>query len=1349
MSCELHRQKFFEIISVSGSISAEELEHVYQGNRHIPSETERLSVEAKTRSLFNVIAANGLKPPTHSADGLPKAESQPGYAAVYDLLRKMDLLGDTLLMKKAVNQDRAIFPANDPALGLDGRDAQGFDRWGYNREGLDRNGFDRDGYDKNGLDRMGFNRHGFNRAGLDLHARNALGFDFSGVDKEKFKVNGYHEDTKLDHDGYNLDGFNANGYDRDGYNCLGVHYDGNPDPNFRPDAEGYYPDGLNAYGFGRDGYDAEGYDRFGFGRDGYNRADIDRNGYNRDGSIHGQDAEGYSEYGYKQERREGYYRSWNRAGYDNMGFCISHTGNQSHISYTGFDRDGHDKDGQPRKVLNAKGRLINAKYDRDGFDADGYDQWGYHKDTGLTAPDKKGRQYNTDGWVYDKSTDECIDPKDPTRRVKNQFVTEKVGRTKRKVVSAPYTPPAPSVPITPFADMTEEHYNRVLGSPRDYDHNDKYYKFYSERIAAKPTVAQRRDPASDTAVMGGVKMRCPHCGQFTGGNVHQCPNFGGQSVTVYHSGIVVTGSKDFVLFAPHKPDFDPQYDNREAGGYHLGTGLDHDGYDRNGYNERGFDHDGYNRAGFDVFGYDRDGYDGHGYNNAGVNRRGEQRGRSMDDARDLMRDEGLDLLANEDLARMYSQVATGLIGKPRRVVLKEGGGFATDMKGTIYADPYPLGRDADPRHNLVVTRAGIYHELGHEQFTPQDIWAQVLDVTQGKQDAGLGEAAKQMLPRFYNIVEDGRMERVVSGNYAGAAEILAASCRLEPRWGEEVGEGVSESDQVFWSLLYTGLPYYRVRQEVRDGMSPNARKVFDELEPLMQRAVRGAPDEAFQAAVHIAKRFEEEGFIQLPPKDYSQQMPQPQRGQGQPQQNSSQSQQGAGQPQQGQPQQGLGQPQPGQGQGHGGASGDASQEDEKGKGRNGKKLDEPKKGRTASAGKQEDEKKGQIGGASQEDEKGKGTKGKKAEDPQKGREASAGEKEDEQKEQGQSDGDESDSANSGAGNGEPNTSHSGLGDEPEEFLFGNEVVDSAVRSVERDAASAIENGARSRSRANVIGRPLHNALPDERDMSQRYRDSASGMPKTVTVVLPKGESYMEAELEGRRGRHREIATLMAKPLKAIREQTEERLRRQSDGRLDRRQLVNAYKGMDDVYTSTKEKPQTSFAASIAVDMSGSMNPTIKKKELYDAVMTLGDCFDMLDMPHEVRAFGSGSAQVKAMREKFDPARAAFLASGDLGGTQLKDTASLAHSSLLACEEKNRMMVCMSDGVINDHQESVRVLKDARKNGVVTFGIYFGKGYDENKLNELYGRGSWAAVEQLGDMPKVVAQRLASIFKSMK
>ena len=1331
MSCENHRQKFFEIVSASGSISAEELERVYQSNRHNPAEAERMSVEAKTRSLFGLISANGLKPPTHSADGLPKAESQPGYAAVFDLLRKKDLLGNgNSALKKAAARP-AYYTPTDPALGLDGLDEGGYDRWGFDRNGFDRNGYDREGYDQNGVDRKGFNRHGRTPSGMNAENRNALGYDYMGNDKRGYDFRGYHVGANtifVDEDGYNLDGFNANGYDRDGYDNRGTHYDGTPDPNFLPDAEGYYPDALNAFGYGRDGYDSNGYDRFGFGRDGYNRGGNDRNGYNRAGEIGSLTADGYDNYGYKRERRGGYYRRWNCEDYDDSGFHVVGSRNES---FTGFDRSGYDKDGQPRKVLGAKGKPINAKYNRDGWDPDGYDKWGYNKDTGLTAPDAKGRQYNTDGWVYDKKTNECFDPKDKNRRVKNDFTILKMGRGRKRVVSSPYIPPAPPAPITPFANMSEETYNRTAGSARDYE-NYNEYKRYDERINSRPTVAHRRNPTSSTPVLGGVKVRCPYCGQFTGGNGHQCPNFGGQAVTVYHSGNVVD-NRNLVIFSPRQPEYDPDYDGH-TGGYHKATGLDRNGYDKNGYNDRGYDREGYNRAGYDVFGYDRDGYDRKGYNNAGANRRGEQRGRSIDDAKELLQDEGLDLLGNEDLARMYSQVASGLIGKPRRVVLKEGGGFSTDMKGTINADPYPLGRDADPRHNLVVTRAGIYHELGHEQFTPQAVWAQVIEVAEGKQEAGLGEAARQMLPRFYNIVEDGRMERVVAGNYAGAAEILAASCRLEPRWGEEVGEGVSESDQVFWSLLYTGLPYYRVRQEVKDGMSPNARKVFDELEPVMQRAVRGAPEEAYQAAVHIAKRFEEEGFIKLPPKDYSKQMPKPPKGsqQGQPQQGSGQSQSGQGQPQQGQgqPQSGQGQPQQGSGQ-SGGAS--SQQEDEQGKGGQGKKLEDPKKGRASSAGSQDDEPKGHR-------------QGQKEDEPQKGRGASTGAQEDEQ--QGREKTDSNQTGGSGAGSGDKSSANqSDTSGASEEFLFGNGVVDSAVRSVERDAASAIENGVRSRGRATVIGRPLHNALPNETEMDQRYRDGASGMPKTVNVLLPKARSSVP--LEERRARHREIAALMAKPLKAIREQTEQRLRRQSEGRLDRRQLVNAYKGMDDVYTTSKEKPQTSFAASIAVDMSGSMSPTIRNKELYDAVMTLDDCFNMLDMPHEVRAFGSVSAQVKSMREKFEPERAAFLAGGDLGGTQFADTAGLSHSSLLACEEKNKMMVCMSDGSFNDHQASARVLKEARANGVVTFGIFFGTGCSEDKMNDLYGRGSWAAVEKLSDMPKVVAQRLASIFKSMR
>jgi nitric oxide reductase activation protein len=96
-----------------------------------------------------------------------------------------------------------------------------------------------------------------------------------------------------------------------------------------------------------------------------------------------------------------------------------------------------------------------------------------------------------------------------------------------------------------------------------------------------------------------------------------------------------------------------------------------------------------------------------------------------------------------------------------------------------------------------------------------------------------------------------------------------------------------------------------------------------------------------------------------------------------------------------------------------------------------------------------------------------------------------------------------------------------------------------------------------------------------------------------------------------------------------------------------------------------------------------------------------------------------------------------------------DTAGLAHSSLLAREEKNRMMICLSDGELNDHEESARSLRQARVNGILTFGIYLGTVHDPEKMDQLYGKGNWTSIQNLGDMPKAVAQRMAAIFKSMR
>ena len=72
-------------------------------------------------------------------------------------------------------------------------------------------------------------------------------------------------------------------------------------------------------------------------------------------------------------------------------------------------------------------------------------------------------------------------------------------------------------------------------------------------------------------------------------------------------------------------------------------------------------------------------------------------------------------------------------------------------------------------------------------------------------------------------------------------------------------------DQTQWALLYEGLPYFRLREEVRAAMTPDARALFDELRPVVRQGVFGTAEDAFAAALTITRRFEQAGIAQPPP----------------------------------------------------------------------------------------------------------------------------------------------------------------------------------------------------------------------------------------------------------------------------------------------------------------------------------------------------------------------------------------------------------------------------------------------------------------------------------------------------
>jgi hypothetical protein len=423
----------------------------------------------------------------------------------------------------------------------------------------------------------------------------------------------------------------------------------------------------------------------------------------------------------------------------------------------------------------------------------------------------------------------------------------------------------------------------------------------------------------------------------------------------------------------------------------------------------------------------------------------------MEAATELDGDE--DLINNTAMADLFSKLATSFAGEPRNVIFGEpGSGFATDMQGSIYLDPRPLEPPATVQDNIITIEAGAYHELGHEKYTRRDIWARVLELNKDRvywtDEEGLNQFGRAMLPEVFNIVEDGRMERCLANEYLGIAETLALSCQLQPRWDEHVGPQVQRVRQVMGAMLYTALPYFSVRDEVRSAMGDEARALFERVERLVQQAVHASPEESFEQVLAICKvlqhdpsmteRHDLQDTLSIPkppegtqpyqrqPQQQGQQDDQQQgqgRGSGSQQEDQQQGQGRGSRGQQDDQQQGQGRgsgsqqedQQQGQGRGSRGQQDDqqqgqgrqAAQDDQQGSGRaSAGQQEEPQGSGRASAGRQEDEQQGRSrSGGKQDGQHGQDQQAAQ-QDPQGSGRAGAGEQDDQQQSQGRGSGDQ-------------------------------------------------------------------------------------------------------------------------------------------------------------------------------------------------------------------------------------------------------------------------------------------------------------------------------------------------------
>lgn len=1252
MSCEGNRLKFFEQIQAALGLDARTLEKVYQaGKAGWTAEQDQGRLTEKTRLLFGDMQAVGLKPPTHSPDGLPKPDSRAGYAAVLDYLRQQDVCKP----KEVDAKDVHTWPLSiNPLTLLD-------DRNNLNGTGFMTHRYKQVKYDTGTLDwlHIWFGLPAFGGLMNERHER-ILGKGVRWTDDLKKRVDAFASSLDASGnlaDGWPPDGFDVHGFDRFGCSVHGLSREDVNNPN-SIDIHAKLKANLQVKRLGR-----------------------------ATTKLYTVDIEGFCDDGFCPEHPDED-RDRDRFGFDRLGF-------RNGRSWTGYDENGLDANGKPAPAMN------------------GYDAWGYERKSGLTAPDAQGRRYNLIGWVYDPDTGDCINPNDPSQRMKHDGSWSYSTKRRKVVLKRSYVPTSDDMkkrlrhpeirlqearqggPFTPYLGLPTEDRNAMLAL------NDPRGRYlYSEQRL-------RDEPHADFL---GVWLRCPKCGQFTGAAPHACPHYGGRKTLVMSTGLVMAFARGayrnkkhdqdamddilqaakywylslqecagreyhqamdvktipilwgqqvcrnresdefetaIVLEAPHSPlgeKFDPDYHGGVYAGYHWKSGLDPEGYDPLGFHYlTGFTRSGFNRRSVEALSRVK---------------------AAMQEAENLLRGKSV----TEVLAATYSRIATAIAGAGRRVTITEDGGprpgmFWTDMRGQIQAERYPLQNTPhnDEYNNLVAMKAGIYHELGHEEDTPPGIFARVVEIARGKEEVeGIPRAAAGLVAEIYNILEDGRMERVQSRRRRGVAAVLAADAIINPRWDEKVGEGIPLQHQVMGLMLYRSLPYFRVRQEVLEAAPERVRKMFAEVAPLVDRAMH-SPEDAFQASIEITRRLLADDEM----RSFAEQMTQ----------DGSQGGQWV----------------------EGGNSLIISALPHLGSGvAPDRSLSLPGAGRQA--------------GSSKEDE-------------QPGDKRQAG---------------------SGAGSDGEVTS---LEPEVDEDFFRSISSQTSVADILDTITDELRVGVRDITRSPV-GRALQKPLDATGNIVIEDPETPS-RTWTVQVLKPSVHRKSKAELANMRAAARTEGQKVARRLETLREEVRRKARLQTSGNLDRRRFKRALAGAETVYQQTRTHDLTSLALSIQLDMSGSMMDAVRSGKLAAVALTLEEALQRLDAEYMVTGFGTSYALFKTFGdERISDDQAQAMMSHDLGGTQGMAAFRLGLLGLKETKSANKLHVVMTDGAFDDTEKVVKQAEEMRRSGIVPFGIFLGNYAPTNSMDRVFGAGNWVRINRLEQMSEVVARRIEQIYRKI-
>ncbi|MGD2104507.1 MAG: hypothetical protein PVJ55_05250 [Anaerolineae bacterium] len=704
-----------------------------------------------------------------------------------------------------------------------------------------------------------------------------------------------------------------------------------------------------------------------------------------------------------------------------------------------------------------------------------------------------------------------------------------------------------------------------------------------------------------------------------------------------------------------------------------------------------------------------------------------------------------DPLNNEVVAAMYGRYASVVSRDDREVRLRPGGGFSTNLEGRIEVDPRPLGPAAPVEDQVIVSWGGIEHELAHEAWSPRQILGaaeriaegQTDDAYTGKSGESLSPAARRQLRHWLNVIEDGRVERLLRDAFPGAFRRIRASDLLDQRWDEAVGDAVPLHHQVIGAALYEALPNFAVRADVYRRFSPEARRLFDRIRPIVRRGVEGDAGRALEAAVEAVEVLDRAGVFQ--------------RSTGVPSTLKVTTHAGS-----------LG------------ADGEARPTD-------GPQSPTPvnvQKPRADAAG---DTRRGgtrrcsscgsfmPAGGACPQCGGGPGGGGTRwrGDEAKRGGvghgEAGAGGK------RGRNGGDsETRSAGGGASGGAsareegcPAEEADGCGPEAQELL--SDLRREASRAYARAVDRYVEETARREAQRVHDGR---------KHVSVRYVDGTL-VDLDLSDPVPPSEDQMEM-IRGFRNEYAGAARRFSRELEAIKMevQADKRLRRR--GRFDRRRMKAAVKGDRRVYYKRGTDIGQDIAVAVQVDRSSSMrchdvwdeqneewHRTRPVEEAAKAAVVTAMALEQSGIPFEIRSFhGPGRTGDQCVHKTFADARAsddrlAQLLSAE-GRTPMKPAVELTRTSLSVRSEQVKLAFILADGQPTPAitAEAVREAFSAMEAHGITpvLVLAFPGEVDADmrkQMDKVAGPGRWQHVRSPAALYRIVSDRIRDVYRNAR